>query len=104
MAKYEVKDGVGIIPEWATEIEAEAFKYCEELKSVVIPQWVRKIGSYAFSGCSFLTSISIPPSVREIGEGAFRDCSSLSTVKVSKDTMIGGEAFKNCPNVQIEWY
>ena len=81
MAKYEVKDGVGIIPEWATEIEAGAFKYCEELKSVVIPQWVR-----------------------EIGEGAFRDCSSLTTVKVSKDTMIGGEAFEDCPSVQIERY
>ena len=59
MAKYEVKDGVGIIPEWETEIEAEAFSECEDLREVVIPQWVRKIGSYAFSGCSFLTSISI---------------------------------------------
>ena len=65
---------------------------------------MKKIGSYAFSGCSSLTCISIPPSVREIGEGAFRDCSSLTTVKVSKDTMIGGEAFDDCPNVQIERY
>ena len=81
MAKYEVKDGVGIIPEWATEIEDGAFKYCKELKS-----------------------ISIPPTVTEIGDCAFSGCSSLITVKVSKNTEIAYEAFKDCPNVQIERY
>lgn len=53
MAKYEVKDGVGIIPEWATEIEAWAFYNCEELTSVVIPQWVRKIDKDAFYNCIY---------------------------------------------------
>ena len=81
MAKYEVKDGVGIIPEWATEIEDEAFKYCKELKS-----------------------ISIPPTVTEIGDCAFSGCSSLTTVKVSRNTKIADDAFSNCPNVKIERY
>ena len=81
MAKYEVKDDVGIIPEWATEIEDEAFKYCKELKS-----------------------ISIPPTVTEIGDCAFSGCSSLTTVKVSKNTEIAYNAFYGCPNVKIERY
>ena len=66
MAKYEVKDGVGIIPEWATEIEDEAFKDCEELKSVVIPQWVRKIGKVAFIWCKNLESVVLPEGLEEI--------------------------------------
>ena len=46
MEKYEIKDGVGIIPAGSTEIKDEAFKGCEELKSVVIPDTVTKIGEY----------------------------------------------------------
>jgi hypothetical protein len=31
MAKYEIKDGVGIIPEGTTVVEAKAFADCELL-------------------------------------------------------------------------
>ena len=51
MAYYEIKDGVGIIPEGVKEIASFAFKDCKDLTSVVIPEWVTKIGSSAFSGC-----------------------------------------------------
>lgn len=71
MAKYEVKDGVGIIPEWATEIKVGAFEYCEELKSVVIPQWVKKIGKDAFYGCKNLESVVLPEWLEEIGDWTF---------------------------------
>ncbi|MBQ2012475.1 MAG: leucine-rich repeat protein [Bacteroidaceae bacterium] len=48
---YDIKDGVGIIPEWEMEIKEEAFKGCKELKRIDIPQWVTKIGKDAFSCC-----------------------------------------------------
>ena len=65
MAKYEIIDGVGIIPEGTTEIENLAFLKCQNLKSVVIPNSVTKIGEYAFQGCTSLESIEIPNTVKK---------------------------------------
>ena len=62
MAKYEVKDGVGIIPEGTTVIEQDAFKDCTSLTSIVIPDSVTFIFSgfdSAFAGCTGLTSIVV---------------------------------------------
>lgn len=50
MSKYEVKDGIGIIPEGTTVIEKEAFYNAEELTSIVIPDTVKEIKSSAFWG------------------------------------------------------
>ena len=47
MARYEIKDGVGIIPEGTTVVEEEAFEKCTELTSVVIPDSVTEIGNSA---------------------------------------------------------
>lgn len=60
MAKYEIKDGEGIIPEGTTYIEAGAFENCKELISVVIPDSVKGIGYNAFYGCTALSSITFP--------------------------------------------
>ena len=40
MASYEIKDGVGIIPESAKKIKNRGFKNCTDLTSVVIPKSV----------------------------------------------------------------
>ena len=40
MAKYEIKDGAGIIPEGTIEIETDAFAGCVDLKSITIPSSV----------------------------------------------------------------
>ena len=45
MAKYEIIDGVGIIPQGITTIGYEAFKYCKDLKTIIIPDSVTTIGS-----------------------------------------------------------
>jgi hypothetical protein len=82
MAKYEIKDGVGIIPDGTTEIEESAFKGCEDLVSVTIPDSVTVIGESAFKGCTGLTSIVIPDSVTEIGKLAFWNCTSLKSASL----------------------
>ena len=51
MAKFEIKDGVAIIPDTVKEIGDYAFFRCEHLTSVVIPNSVTSIGEYAFFGC-----------------------------------------------------
>lgn len=66
MADFEVKDGVGIIPEGTTEISVAAFKDCKELTSVVIPDSVQVIGALAFAGTN-IASIDIPVAVGDIG-------------------------------------
>lgn len=65
MAKYEIKDGVGIIPEGTTSIAKEAFMGCTNLTSVVIPDSVSVIREDAFNGTG-LTEIIIPNSVKRI--------------------------------------
>ena len=83
MAKYEIKDGVGIIPEGTTAVlpkafDAWMFSECEkDLKKVSIPDSVTEIGHYAFRNCRNLVSIEIPESVVNIGHHAFTGCNSL---------------------------
>ena len=84
MARYEIKNGVGIIPEGTTKIKDYAFKECSGLTSIVIPDSVTEIGYAAFLGCTGLTSIVIPDSVTEIGDDAFEDCTGLTRICVSE--------------------
>ena len=51
MAKFEIMDGVGIIPEGTTEISNYAFDDCCTLESIVIPESVTEIGYAAFFRC-----------------------------------------------------
>ena len=53
MAKFEIKDGVAIIPEGATEIWSADLAGCTLLKSVTLPESVTKIKEYAFRGLYF---------------------------------------------------
>ena len=85
MTKYEIIDGVGIIPQGVTTIEDEAFKDCEDLKTIIISDSVTTIGSEAFYGCKNLTSIVIPDSVTSIEYQAFRNCSSLTGIVVEEE-------------------
>ncbi len=71
----EIENGV-------TGIGANAFSYCDNLKTVTIPDSVTGIGASAFAGCSSLESVAIPDSVQQIGESAFSGCSSLAEVVI----------------------
>jgi hypothetical protein len=47
------------IPEGITTIENAAFRYCEQLTSVVLPSTLRTMRDSAFAGCHALTSLSV---------------------------------------------
>ena len=84
MAKFEIKDGIAIIPEGTTEISNYAFDDCHTLVSIVIPESVTEIGYAAFFRCTSLKSITIPESVTKIDEAAFVGCSSLENIVVAE--------------------
>lgn len=58
--KFEIKDGLTIIPEGTTKIGNRAFEDCSSLESVTIPESVTKIDESAFDDCSALTAIYVP--------------------------------------------
>ena len=100
MADFEIKDGVGIIPEGTERIDNDAFEGCTDLTSITIPNSVTEIGIRAFEGCTGLTSITIPDSVTKIGSGAFDGCTGLSSVVIPDSvTEIGDSAFEGCTDL-----
>lgn len=98
------KEAVGeiIIPEEingvpVTEIGADCFKECKDIKSVVIPDSIKKIGKYAFWFCRGLTSVNIPKNITVIETGVFYSCTSLRSVTIPNSvTEIGSTAFLGC--------
>ena len=106
MAQYEIKDGVGIIPQGTTIIPDSAFSEqkwldSKELKSIVIPNLVTRIGDCAFFGCENLTSIVLPDSITEIGEYAFYGCEKLTSIVIPNSVVeIGQAAFECCKSLK----
>lgn len=98
MAVYEIRNGIGIIPEGTTAIRSSAFKGNKELTGVIFPSSVKVIGDDAFSGCSCLESIVIPSSVEEIGGFAFSYCERLADIRFEGTVdFIGPGVFKGGP-------
>ena len=75
------KAGSYTIPATVTNLEDNAFDYCEHLTSVTIGSSVTSIGN-DFLGCTRLTGVTIPASVTSIGAWAFWRCTSLTTFTV----------------------
>ena len=61
-----------------TEISANEFYGCTNLKKVSIGESVTTIGNYAFSGCSSLDVFSFGSKVSSIGQEAFSDCTAMT--------------------------
>lgn len=101
MEEYQVVDGVGIISEDVTEIEAGAFDGCDSLTSIEIPSSVTIIGDQAFVNCTSLTSVIIPESVTEIGDNAFECCTSLTSIVIPESvTELGCGVFACCESLK----
>lgn len=83
-----------------TEIGEEAFKNCENIKSVTIPETVTVIGKSAFAGCVKLENVSMSDNVTEIASFAFSGCKALKLDKLPESiTTLGAYAFKNCTSL-----
>lgn len=83
-------------------IEAYAFQYCENLKSVFTGS-IAEIQEFAFYHCSSLESIDIYGGLPEgkVGRNIFLDCVNLSDVTLRNGTLEIGEAmFKGCSSLE----
>ncbi len=75
---------------------AQTFKDCKSLKTVILNEGLECINGSAFDGCTALETIVIPSTVTEIGGYAFRDCTALKTVTFAEGSQletIGYQAF-----------
>ena len=63
-------------------VDADVFKDCSALQTIVFGDKMKYIGQNWFKGCYTLKSVSIPDNITEIKRGAFYDCSSLEEVKL----------------------
>ena len=107
------------------EITPDAFRWCENLKSVEVyrlkgtgernemdsvfvgckslqkvistcPAELNKIGYSCFDGCESLTEVSIPEQAFKINMTAFRGCAALKSLDLANVTSIGTQAFNGC--------
>ncbi len=86
-----------VIPNTVKSIGKQAFKYCDNLKSITIPESVESIGSYAFDGCYELKALKLPSKLESIDEALFQKCYQLVSVDIPANvTSIGSYAFKGC--------
>lgn len=82
-----------------TEINADGFMNCKDLKKVNLPDSITTIGYNAFYGCANLESIS-GKSVVTIKSSAFSNCKSLKTVNLGDNiTSMGQSAFSGCESL-----
>lgn len=78
----------------------DAFKGCENLKSLTLGLQIDSIGNHAFQNCSGLREVNMQDTVQTIGAEAFRGCNSLTAIKLpSALHTIGTGAFADCKNL-----
>lgn len=80
-----------------TNIDARAFRGCENLQRFNLPNRVTIIGTQAFYGCSSFTIIGqAPGALTHIGSFAFANCTALDEFDLDQSalTWIGASAFR----------
>ena len=87
------------IPDTVTEIEDNAFAFCQQLESITLPPGIQKISNRMLLGCISLTSITIPASVTDIASRAFASSGLTSITIPSTVTTLGSDAFYNCESL-----
>jgi hypothetical protein len=85
MDKFEIKDGVAVIPKGTGEIPNNAFFGCSSLTTIIIPESVTSIKGHAFYGCSSLEIVHLPAGVSNSEIDSFKDCRKLKAIYVPED-------------------
>ena len=84
-----------------TAIKKDAFKYNNNIKSVVITKEIVTIGEAAFMGCFSLESITVGKGVASIKSRAFYGCNSLKTIVIPDGvTSMGDEVLAECDSLE----
>lgn len=78
-----------------TEIGMQALAGCQFLRNVVVPSTVTNIQAEGFRECSNLKTVLLPTEV-SLGYGAFSTCQNLESVEIPSGSFIGREAFYFC--------
>ena len=76
------------IPGNVKTIGADAFMYCNELKTIIMEEGVKSIEIGAFYGCSSLENITFPSTIEFIGYDTFTGSVWLKNQKETKDYVI----------------
>ena len=88
--------GLTSVTVYGDSIADEAFKGCENLKSVTIVNDITYLGVSAFQDCKVLNSVTFGGSVEEIGAGAFMNCKKLTSLELPNGAIkIRDDAFAN---------
>ncbi len=78
-----------------TEIEPNAFTFCNKLTTITLPKTVEVIGDGAFNNCTSLQKINIPEGVTSLPSSVFSGCIKLESINFPKTLQtIGDEALK----------
>jgi hypothetical protein len=95
-------EGQFIFPEEVTCISESAFKYNNNVKTIIVPDTVTKIEAAAFSICFSLTHVILPDSMTEVWEAAFVGCTSITSITLSDSlTKFDEHAFDGCTNLSM---
>ncbi len=68
-----------VLPKNLEKISEEMFYDCTNLKNCVVPENVNTINYYAFYNCGF-TEISLPKTLETVGDSSFYRCANLTDV------------------------
>ena len=85
------------IPDGVSEINENAFAYCEDIVSMTVPDSVTTVGSGAFYECIRLKTIELSSNITAISPNTFYDCAKLNLVMIPDGVLsIGAGAFNGC--------
>lgn len=90
-----------IIPDTVIEIRDDAFRNCNNLKSIQLSSSLQYIDNATFSQCTELSEVTFPESLEAIDINAFSYCTSLKSIHIpEKVRIIEGGAFGGCTNLK----
>ena len=85
------------IPDTVNKIDAQIFRDCTSLKSVIIPEGVEELGGYTFNNNTSLTSVTLPSTLKVMGNNEFANCTSLTSIVLPEGLQeFGTYLFQNC--------
>ncbi len=84
-----------------SEIKANAFPSCTELKTIVLPEYLTSIGESAFLGCSSILEIKLPKNINYLGDYAFSNCTNLTSIDLTSNIKtLPDNLFSNCQSLK----